>query len=128
MTSYLDADFTVLAPAAALVLGALACLLLEVARPAARRLVGPVAIAATLVSCALLYVLGPTELSPAASLLAGEVATDVLVLAFAPAFYLAALGALVLGGPYLARAGKQRGEFQALVLFATAGMLLLAQA
>ena len=127
-SSYLDANFAVLAPAGALVVGALACLLLEVARPGLRRLVGPVAIAATVLSAMLLYLVGPTELSPGASLLAREVGTDVLVLAFAPAFYLAALGALVLGGPYLARSGKQRGEFQALVLFSTAGMLLLTQA
>lgn len=121
-------DFTVLWPSIILAAGGLVTLLLEVSRPALRRTVSPVALLAVVFSAVALYAGGGTVLSPGENPLAIEVGTDLLTLAFAPAFYLSALAALLLGGPYLRRAGFQRAEFQALVLFSLAGMVLLTQA
>lgn len=126
--SYLDVDFSVLLPAGLLVAGALACLVLEFARPALRRLIGPLAPLTVVAAALSFYAVGLTPMGPEAGPLAAEVATDPLALALAPAFFLSSLGALLLAGPYLLRAGRRRGEFPALVLFSTAGMLLLVQA
>jgi NADH-quinone oxidoreductase subunit N len=117
-------DLAALWPSVVLAAGGLLVLLLEVASPGLRRLVGAVAAASVVASCGVLYATGRT----AGPSTVGEVGTDLLVLAMAPAFYLSALGCLVLGGPYLRRGDRTRGEFQALVLFSTAGMLLLVQA
>ena len=129
--SYADltlSHFGPLWPSVLLAAGGLLVLLLEVAGPRWRRLVSPAALASLAASALSLYGLGRSELDPALSPLAGEVGTDLLSLAFSPAFYLSALAALLLGGPYLRRHGFLRGEFQALVLFSTAGMVLLTQA
>jgi NADH-quinone oxidoreductase subunit N len=120
--------FEVLWPSVILAAGGLAALLLEVSGPRLRGLAGALSLVALVASAVALYGAGTTTVSPAESPLATEVGTDLLALAFAPAFYLSALAALLLGGPYLRRNGFQRAEFQALVLFSTAGMVLLVQA
>lgn len=124
--TYLDSSYAVLIPALALVAGGLLCLLLEAWGSRSRRFVQPAAILSVIASAVALYAVGrtPILLDP----LSSEVASDLLTLAMAPAFYLSALGAIMLAGPYLKRMGRERGEFQALVLFSVAGMVLLAQA
>src|SRR5687768_2007762 len=96
---YLDASYAVLLPSILLVVGGLACLLLEVAAPALRRRARAVAVVTLAASAVALYCVGRTGLDPAANPLFTEVGTDLLVLALAPAFYLAALAALLLVGP-----------------------------
>jgi NADH-quinone oxidoreductase subunit N len=95
--------------------------LLEVSRPALRRLAAGLATLAIIASAVSLYAWRPQAAG-------AELGTDLLVLALAPAFYLAALGAVLLGEPYLRRSGRWRAEYHALVLLSTAGMILLAQA
>ncbi len=121
-------DFTALWPSIILAGGGLIALLLEVSPPALRKMAGPFSILTLIVSAVSLYWGGVTSLDPAVNALATEVGTDYLSLAFAPAFYLSALAALLLGGPYLRRAGFWRAEYHALILFSTAGMVLLTQA
>ena len=121
-------DFTVLWPSIILATAGLLTLLLEVSRPALRKMASPLALLAVVLSAVSLYAGGGTVLSAAENPLSVEVGTDLLALAFAPAFYLSALAALLLGGPYLRRAGFQRAEYQSLVLFSLAGMVLLTQA
>ena len=108
------------APSIVLAAGGLLCLLLEVAPPAARRLAAGVATATIVLAAAALYALRGAA--------GEELASDVLVLALAPASFIAALAAIVLGEPWLRRSGRWRAEYHALVLFSTAGMVLLAQA
>lgn len=110
-----------LAPATILCAAGLACLLLEVSGPALRRMAAGLATLAIVASAVSLYAWRPEAAG-------AELGTDLLVLALAPAFYLAALGALLLGEPYLRRSGRWRAEYHALVLVSTGGMILLAQA
>lgn len=129
--SYLEldlADFAPLWPTIVLAAGGLVTLLLEVGPPRLRRAAGPVSLLVLALSAALLAAAGVTDVGAGTNPLTMEVASDALTLGFAPAIYLAALAALALGGPYLRRKGCQRAEYQALVLFSTAGMVLLTQA
>lgn len=110
-----------LMPTIILAAGALACLLLEVSRPALRKLAATVATLSVIASAVSLYWAGATDPG-------GEVRIDILVLGLAPALYLATLGAILMGEPYLRRAGRWRAEYHALVLISAAGMIMLAQA
>ena len=59
--SYLDADFSALWPAVLLAGGGLVVLLLEVSRPALRRMAGPIAVLSLAASAAALYLIGCTS-------------------------------------------------------------------
>ena len=125
MTSYMD-GLVVLLPVLLLTAGALACLLLEV-MPGGRRLALPTALAALGAAAVSLGLAGLTPPEKTTGLLA-EVANDMLALAMAPAIFLGAFGALLLGRRALIRSGRYRAEFESLVLISTAGGIVLVQA
>lgn len=127
MNPYSDSNWGPLLPSAILTVAGLVALLLEVAGARARRAVTPLSLLALAAAGAALYAVGATPFLPGDAVSA-ELGNDVLVLALAPAFLISALAALVLGSPYVARAGRARGEYQSLILFSVAGMFLLAQA
>src|ERR687892_1799113 len=63
-----------------------------------------------------------------ATVLGGMVAVDRFAVFFRLVILSAAAGGLLLSHAYLARTGEGRGEYEALLLFATSGMTLLAAA
>lgn len=106
--------------------GALACLLLEVTR-GGRRLAAPLSIISVLAAAAALVLGGMTPDESAGRGMLAEVGTDMLALGMAPAIFLGALGALILGRRSLLRSGRYRAEYESLVLASTAGALVLTQ-
>ena len=126
MTNVADGLLALL-PVLILTGGSLACLLLEVTR-GGRRLAGPLAIGTVLAAALALAMVGLTPAEAAGKGMLAEVGTDLLAMGMAPAIFLGALGALMLGRRSLLRSGRYRAEFECLVLASTAGALALAQA
>jgi NADH-quinone oxidoreductase subunit N len=126
------ADLKLIAPEIVLTLCACVALVMEVVLPHRQsRWTGYFALLATALAAASVCVLGWPFLSgadPSASLLGfyGTVKVDGFAVVFKLIFLLAAALTVAVSLRYLDVEGEQRGEYYALVLFATVGMMFLA--
>ena len=121
MTSVSSADLTAMLPVAILVTGALVLLMTEVFLTSGRRGY----MAGLTVVTALLAALAAVATPPAGRVFGGMAVVD----AFSTFVTVIVCGGLALsalvGAPWLNARGAERGEFYALSLFATSGMVLL---
>ncbi len=122
MSSMPAVDWEAIAPFLCLSAGGLAAVLLAVGSKAVRLLAGPVAILAVLLAGRSVWVLWE---SPRV-VMSGLVAVDRFALAFDVLFLMTALLAILISMADLRRKGVEHGEFYALMLFATAGMTMMA--
>ena len=129
-TSLFDpADLRLIAPELILTVCACAALVLEIILPhKLSRWVGYFALGALALAAASLAVLGWPVVSSASALTGvyGTVLVDGLAVVFKLIFLLAAALSVAVSMRYLDVEGEQRGEYYALVMFATVGMMFLA--
>ncbi|HKY34111.1 MAG TPA: NADH-quinone oxidoreductase subunit N [Candidatus Polarisedimenticolia bacterium] len=121
-------DWSLLAPFVSLVLGGIAVTLMAVGPPSWRRHTGHAALLVLVPPAWFLWRLGSSP-GGAVETMSGMVVMDHFSIGFHALFLLTAALALLLAVPVLADARRQHGgdsaEYDALVLFATAGMMLM---